>query len=345
MHKQVNLTGDQRLYLQQIFDRLRESNRWPTFGELDRWFTCHHPDLDIEEIWESLPQGLTSHMDLNQPEAQATLTIPAIYLLENNRDALSIFLGLIKLCVDIYMSSATNDVKISSERILQGRGSTWDIVVRQGGLLLRAEEAPRIWKSFSSPDESGRWECTLDRQVRRFRNVATIEEYLEKRDLLPSQRNILSGTTRISNGDSQHTGTPAAEVKKRISDEVINAISDPKIKQFCAELNSTPDENVFSLTQGIGETLKWALWYQAQKVGTSIPARNMGLERLLDEAIARPYYSGNAVNRFLKEFRNNFMKTSYDMVRHDSTYIPNGSSAFGPAIDALEHILKETFPI
>jgi hypothetical protein len=71
----------------------------------------------------------------------------------------------------------------------------------------------------------------------------------------------------------------------------------------------------------------------------------MGLERLLDEAIARPYYSGNAVNRFLREFRNNFMKTSYDMVRHDATYIPNSSSAFGPAIDALEHILKETFPI
>ena len=33
------------------------------------------------------------------------------------------------------------------------------------------------------------------------------------------------------------------------------------------------------------------------------------------------------------------------MVRHDFTYIPNGSSAFGPAIDALEHILKETFAI
>ncbi|HEY7415490.1 MAG TPA: hypothetical protein VH593_09875 [Ktedonobacteraceae bacterium] len=344
MDKQVTLTRDQRLYLQQIFDCLRRSNRWPTFGELDRWFTYHHPDLDIEEIWQSLPQGLTNYMDLNQPEAQATLTIPAIYLLENNRDALSIFLALIKLCVDIYMSSPTNDVKISSERILQDRGFTRDIIVRQGGLLLRAEEAPRIWKSFSSPDESGRWECMLDRQVRRFRNVATIEEYLEKRDLLPSQGNILSGTTRISNGDSQHTGTPATEVKKRISDKVMNAVTDAKIKQFCVELNNMPDENVFSLTQCIGEALKWTLWYQGQKIGTSIPARNIGLERLLDEAISRPYYSGNAAVRFLKEFKNNFLKTSYDMVRHDATYIPNGSSAFGPALDALEHILKETFP-
>ena len=65
----------------------------------------------------------------------------------------------------------------------------------------------------------------------------------------------------------------------------------------------------------------------------------------MDEAINKPYYSGNAATRFLKDFKNNFQKTSYDMVRHDPGYIPNSVNAFGPAIDALEHILKETFPV
>src|ERR1700680_1051543 len=105
MYKQVNLTGDQRLYLQQIFNRLRQNNRWPTLSELDAWFTYYHPDLDIEEIWKSLPQGLTNYMDLNQPESQATLTIPAIYQLENNASALTAFLEIIKLCVNTYMRS------------------------------------------------------------------------------------------------------------------------------------------------------------------------------------------------------------------------------------------------
>src|SRR5260221_13058257 len=45
----------------------------------------------------------------------------------------------------------------------------------------------------------GRWECTLDRQVRRFHNVTTIEEYLEKRNLSPSQAFTLSAPTGISN--------------------------------------------------------------------------------------------------------------------------------------------------
>lgn len=241
------------------------------------------------------------------------------------------------------MHSPANDVTISGERILQDRAFTWDIAVRQGDLLLRAEDVPRIWKSFTGPDETGHWECTLDRPVRRFRNITSIEEYLAKRNLLPSQAVTLSSTAGISNGGSQHTGTPAAAVKKRISDEVMNAITNPKIKQICAELNNTPDENVLSLAQGLEEALKWTLWYRAQQVGTSMTVSTMKMSRLLDDAI-NFYYLGNTTVKFLKDFKYGFLKTGYDMVRHDPTYIPN-SSAFGPAIDALEHILKETFPI
>lgn len=338
----VDLTENQRLYLQQIFNHLRETNQWLTFSKLDQWFTYHHPDLDIEEIWRSLPPGLTNYMDLNQPDSQATLTIPAIYLLENTRDALSIFLTIIKRCVDTYMHFPANDTTISSEGFLQERLLAWDIAVRQGGLLLKVE--PHIWSSFTGPDESGCWSCTLDRKVKRFRNITTIEEYLAKRDILPSQAITPAGIAGMSNGSGLYTGIPAAAMKKRISDEVMNAITDPKIKQFCTELNNMPDENVFALTQGTGEALKWTLWYRAQQVGTSMTANSMGLDRLLNEAISHPYYSGNATTRFLRDFRNNFLKTSYDMVRHDPVYIPN-DSAVDPAIDALAHILKETFPI
>ena len=344
MDKQISLTDDQRLYLQQIFNRLCQNNRWPTFSELDHWFTYYHPDLDIEEIWKSLPQGLTNYMDLNHPKSQATITIPAIYQLENNRNTLSIFLTLLKICVEKYMLSPANDVKISSKEIAQTYDFIWDIAVFQGGLLLLAENEARIWKSFSGPDESGHWECTLERSIRRFRNITNIEEYLEKRNLRPSQAITLSGITGVSNGRSQPIADSIVAVKKRITDEVVNAITDPKIKQICTELNNTPDENVFSLAQGIGEALKWTLWYRAQQVGTPITVSTLKMSRLLDDAI-NSYFSGNATVKFLKDFKYGFMKTGYDMVRHDPTYIPNSGSAFGPALDALEHILKETFPM
>lgn len=90
--QQMDLTADQRLYLQRILDCLQEQRQWPTYRELDQWFTFYHADLDIEEIWKSLPQGLTNYLDLNQPESRATLTVPAIYLLNNNVHVLRPFL-------------------------------------------------------------------------------------------------------------------------------------------------------------------------------------------------------------------------------------------------------------
>lgn len=129
--------------------------------------------------------------------------------------------------------------------------------------------------------------------------------------------------------------------KKRISEEIVNQVSDPKIKRICIEINNTNDANILSLTQSLGECLKWSLWYQAKKVGTKLKEGGE-LKPLLDEAIKTPYYTDNAANRFLKEFRDNFLKTGYDMVRHSDNYIPD-IVVVNPAIDALEHILRITF--
>jgi len=92
-------------------------------------------------------------------------------------------------------------------------------------------------------------------------------------------------------------------MKKRIADEVVNLISDPKIKKICLELNNTPDQNVLSLAQSLGEALQWTLWYRAQKVGTSITrVRDVTLTKVLEEATSKskPFYTDNAANRFLK---------------------------------------------
>ncbi len=135
-------------------------------------------------------------------------------------------------------------------------------------------------------------------------------------------------------------------MKKRIADEVVNLISDPKIKKICMELNNTPDQNVLSLAQSLGEALQWTLWYRAQKVGTSITrVQDVTLSKVLEEATSKsnPFYADNAANRFLNVFKNNFLKTSYDMIRHDSAYIPD-IVVLNPALDALEHILRVTFP-
>src|SRR5260370_5861815 len=193
----IHLTEDQYLYLQRIFDWFQEQSQWPTYRELDQWFNYYHAHLDIEEIWKSLPQGLTNSMDLNQLESRATLTVPAIYLLKNNRNVLHPFLEVIKICADIYIRSSAEKPEISSARLLQDNPLWWDIGVYQAGLLLLVE--PNIYSSFTGPDQSHHWQCTLARGIKRFRGITTIEEYLEKRD--PPRQKVNPSST-VSSPDT-----------------------------------------------------------------------------------------------------------------------------------------------
>ncbi len=177
-----------------------------------------------------------------------------------------------------------------------------------------------------------------------YQDLKSIDDYFERRDEIIKSYQANRSSQSADALISQYYDTSAFVMKKRIALEVINAISDPKIKQICMELNDTPAQNVLSLAQSLGEALQWTLWYRAQQFGTSMTVSNMKLSRLLEDAINHPYYSGNAAIKFLKDFKYGFLKTGYDMVRHDPAYIPD-IVVLNPAIDALEHVLKETFPI
>jgi uncharacterized protein (TIGR02391 family) len=184
--EEINLTEEQRLYLQYILDYWRKTSKWPTYRYLDNNFCQSHPELDIENIWKSLPQGLTSYMDINQSDSKATLTVPAIYLLEKNAPEFPHFLKVLKLCVDNYMMSDENS--INSEAILKCHRDL-EKSVHRIGLLLQGE--PNICQDFWELDDSC-WICKTIRTVRRFSDISTIEEYLGKRDLYPKAASIPS---------------------------------------------------------------------------------------------------------------------------------------------------------
>lgn len=175
--QKIELTDEQRLYLQRIFDYFHNNARWPTHRFLAKAFLEMNPDMDMEEIAQSLPEGLTSPVDLS-PFGKATLTVPAIYHLQKNASELGAFLQVLKLCVNIYLHSVGDERQISSGTVLQMYPTWFKPAIYKVGLLLEGETA--LWTSFALDDE--RWSCKLGRNVRRFRDIETIEEYLERRD-------------------------------------------------------------------------------------------------------------------------------------------------------------------
>jgi hypothetical protein len=101
----VELTQEQHLYLQFILDNFRAESRWPTHRQVDRFFYQTDPDMDIEEIWKSLPPGLTSYLDINLLDNPASLTLEGIYALEPGAPEFALFLWVLDLCVRTYSAS------------------------------------------------------------------------------------------------------------------------------------------------------------------------------------------------------------------------------------------------
>jgi len=114
------------------------------------------------------------------------------------RPQLDTFIRVLELCVDTYYRSSDGKFSISSKVIAEVNPlwHEWDI--RKVGPLLLEERG--IWSSFAGPDDEGSWSCEISPEVRRFRGVKTIEQYLEKLDQpkkTSASPTVLSDTLRL----------------------------------------------------------------------------------------------------------------------------------------------------
>lgn len=334
----MELSPYQLLYIQTVYEYFRENLQWPTFRQVQRKILPTHRDFRVLEVAKSIEDNQAAHF-YNNLDSSAAITLKEIHQLPQAQQDLDDLLKVICYSVEKYLTEDKDGVRVTSDEICQNLHFD-EIAIRKIFQLLGLTTG--IKGSSGNSADYKTWNFEVSDSAIDFQDLESVDDYFARRDEIRK----LHQTSQLAHSAiamNQYLGTSAFVVKQRISQEVVDAINDPKIKQICAELNNTPDENILSLAQGIGEALKWTLWYRAQQVGTSMTVSTMKMSRLLDDAI-NSYYSGNATVKFLKDFKYGFLKTGYDMVRHDPSYIPN-SSAFGPAIDALEHIFKETFPI
>ena len=197
----VMLNEQQRLYLQKIFDYFNEHGTWPTYSYVERTLHQSHPHLDIDEIVKSLPPGLSKPFNAyifdvpGYANEDTFLTIPAIYICQGSEEVLKDFVRVIRFCVERYNSPDKEKRQVTSNDLITLLDMP-ALSTRKIGLLLQVE--PWIFSSFSTGGE-GSWQCTLSREIRRYRDVKTIEEYLEKRDMLKG------GARSLVNEPKQHS--------------------------------------------------------------------------------------------------------------------------------------------
>lgn len=228
-----HFTEEQHYYLHFILEYFREHACWPTHRQLDLIFVEMYPERDIEDIWKSLPSGLTSYLDINQLDQQASLTVTGIYTLEPDAPELLLFLQALQMGLTAHLTQKSSP-HMSNETLLQDY-PTWSAedVLRVGYLLL---SEGGLWQSFGGPGPSGEWNCSFDRRIRRFRHVKTIEDYLTKKSLLNVQPSSLRSVNASSlvvlehANPSSYCGVPMHDVNLH-----------PDISTRCWQLYTTGD--------------------------------------------------------------------------------------------------------
>jgi len=176
----MNLQDRQRIYLQTIFDYFHKHAEWPTYRYVDKTLISIDPNIDAKEISQSLPNGFANNFpSFNNPlDAPAVLWIEAISRCDNSEGDLEVFIAAVHFFVDVVYKSEEDQPLVTGADLKNHLNMTDDAINR---VVKMISVEPRLCSATSS-DSYETWVCRLDREVRRFYGVASIDDYLERRD-------------------------------------------------------------------------------------------------------------------------------------------------------------------
>ncbi len=179
------LTRDQLRVVQAAYDGFRERCAWATFGEIDRLFATGRRRLDVGQVMQTIPN--TVLIPLGAPLSIAAgvplqLRLEGIACCSGSEDDIELSLRALRWMAKqerkpippdadgATVAMVTSDQFMRALRLPKSRSCQ----VRRVGAILLLEQ----WGwSVGGTDDAGVWHYTLNRDIRRFRDVWTLDDY------------------------------------------------------------------------------------------------------------------------------------------------------------------------
>jgi uncharacterized protein (TIGR02391 family) len=211
-------TREQLILMQAVYDVFSETGTWPLYSYIDKTLDQRH-GLNIDEIVAELPKTLIRVSTPSPPENPLVLRVAGLRYCERGEREIALFVHALKWCVAkerVYTPTSpteTEELRVSSEQARE-EWSKEGVEVDTAALMkVRALlEAEAVHVGMSWGDAS--WEITLNRQLRRFRDVRDIDDYLRivERDEAERQRPRF-GDPLMSLGDTTVVVQPPSRVR------------------------------------------------------------------------------------------------------------------------------------
>ena len=211
----TELTANDLLVINAVFDHLLRVGRWPSGYNLDRTLDRDH-GLEIETELPAVPNDLLIGVPrlgggrlCDAPEIG--LTVAGIIATgRRGRPLLNLFLAAIRWAADLERHTDSRDLNegptLSSTKLVEhlNLSESDRTLIGPLGSLLQTEQWG--WKHASRSSDSD-WSFEIDRDVRRFRGIATAEEYWAAREAQPPPRNGSSPQGPTRRGPSNAGGS------------------------------------------------------------------------------------------------------------------------------------------
>lgn len=182
-----DISDDQHAVLERIYAAFRDGSPWPRFADLDREFD--RKGIDLAQVLRATPLAYI-FLDRNRlidpgPDMELQLSLFGIAGCPGSENDLALFFVALRWLVTVEVEHvidpsdpSTVEVFATAAGFNEHLSSTpWEASpsnVRKVGMLLK-NEPPGVWQSFGGGDD---WRASLRRGVRKYRNVATLDDYL-----------------------------------------------------------------------------------------------------------------------------------------------------------------------
>jgi hypothetical protein len=163
--------ANRRLRLfQVVFDLFDETGEWPSVANLERQLV---DEMDVYDVLEDMRHPWANVE--NGPEGKIVLRLPAIVRCNRHRGVTDAFMSALRAAVRAYFSKTetpeiTQALLVSEEHLSNLRAHQ----------ALRIYYAESLWSGINGK-VPGDWIVKVDRSVRPYRDVSTIEEYIERK--------------------------------------------------------------------------------------------------------------------------------------------------------------------
>lgn len=184
----IRLSDDQRTLLEVAYAAFRQEARWPTYQYVDKALDVR--GMNLHTTLHGLPEGLLRPLGsggaIPQAGEDVRLTLAGVAQGGGLSDV-ELFIRVLQWLVEqerVFrpaVPSTAEELRVSSSDIQRAVGHadqpSDDALAR---LRLLIETEPAIYTSMRHPEGPRPWDLTVSSDIRRYREVHTVDDYLER---------------------------------------------------------------------------------------------------------------------------------------------------------------------